>query len=62
MTLSEAKKKGNKKWDNEHLNSGSYKMKNDLYTRFEKYYKDTGKSKNSVINDAIKRILEENEY
>ena len=62
MTVSNAQNKARNKWDKEHMKNGSYKMNIELYQIFEKYCIDKGLSKNGVINDAIKEVLEKDGY
>lgn len=54
----EKKRMSNKKWDNEHLKNGSYKMKIELYETFEKYCIDNDISKNALISKAVEKYID----
>lgn len=58
MAISEAQKKASKKWDQENMKSGSFKMYIDLFNEFEQFCKDNNISKNKVINEAVKEYIE----
>ena len=62
MALSEAKKRGNKKWDDANLKRISLAMSKELYSKFEKCCADNGHSKNGLINEIIKEYLDRNGY
>lgn len=62
MTVSKAQNKARNKWDEEHLKTGSYKMKKELYTDFERYCIDKKLSKNGLINKLIRQRLELDGY
>ena len=62
MAVSKAQNKARNKWDEEHLKTGSYKMKKDLYADFERYCTDKKLSKNGLINELIRQRLELDGY
>lgn len=45
MALSEAKKRGNKKWDAANLKRTSLAMSKELYSKFDEYCNENGLSK-----------------
>ena len=62
MAVSKAQNKARNKWDEEHLKTGSYKMKKDLYADFERYCTDKKLSKNGLIIELIRQRLELDGY
>ena len=53
MPLSENKKKGNKKWDDNNITWVSFAIKNELYEEMMRYVIFSGKSKSKYIIDSI---------
>lgn len=53
----EKKRLANKKWDDAHMKTGSYKMYIDMFAEFEKYCIDNNISKNAVINKAVAQFI-----
>ena len=53
MSLSENKKKSNKKWDDNNITRVSFAIKNELYEEMMRYVIFSGKSKSKYIIDSI---------
>ena len=53
MALSEAKKKSNKKWDQEHMAYQSVKVSKELLEEFKQAVTDRGDKVNTVLKQAM---------
>lgn len=61
MAISEAKKKADKKWKDEHTKRYSLLVRNELHERIEKHINITGETRSGFITRAIRETLEKEE-
>ena len=61
MTLSEARKRANAKWDGENMATLGCKVKKDQAEKFKAYCSDQGKTANTVLKDYVLECIGETE-
>lgn len=61
MTLSDAKKQANKRYDDKNMAYQTIKVKRDLLQRFRKAVQDNGQQVNTVFREFMERYVKENE-
>lgn len=60
MTVSDAKKKANAKWDSENMATLACKVKKNDAAAFKNYCKQQNKTSNAVLRDFVLSCIEEN--
>lgn len=61
MTLSDAKKQANKRYDDKNMAYQTIKVKRDLLQRFRQAVQDNGQQVNTVFREFMERYVKENE-
>lgn len=61
MTLSEARKRANAKWDGENMTTLGCKVKKEQAEAFKAYCADQGKKANAVLKDFVLECIGESE-
>ncbi len=61
MTLSEARKRANAKWDGENMATLGCKVKKDQAEKFKAYCSEQGKTANNVLKEYVLECIGENE-
>lgn len=59
MTLSEARKRANAKWDGENMTTLGCKVKKDQAEKFKAYCADQGKTANNVLKEYVLECIGE---
>lgn len=61
MPVSEAHKKGNRKWDKENMTTLGCKVKKEEAAAFKEYAKEQGKTSNTVLKEFVQECIKKNE-
>lgn len=57
MAVSEAHKKGNRKWDKENMTTLGYKVKKEEAAAFKEYAAERGKTSNTVLKEFVQECI-----
>lgn len=60
MAVSEAHKKGNKKWDSENMMTLSVRLRKEMVEQFRQKAEQNGVSTNSLLKSFVESYIKEN--
>lgn len=61
MAVSEAHKKGNRKWDKENMTTLGCKVKKEEAAAFKEYAAEQGKTSNTVLKEFVQECIKKSD-